>query len=59
MAKLYLMCSTRAEREAARVAVERVGAGYELRWLDTLVEEIKQLLVKRNAASDGSVEASR
>lgn len=48
-------CWTRAERDAVRVAAEAVGAGYELWWLDTPVDEIKRRLVTRNAAGGGFV----
>ncbi len=48
-------CWTRAERDAVRIAAERVGAAYELWWLDTPVDEIKRRLVARNAADGGFV----
>lgn len=43
-------CWARAERDAARGAAEAVGAGYELRWLDTPLHEVKWRLAQRNAA---------
>jgi predicted kinase len=43
-------CWSRGERDRARLAAEAAGAGYELWWLDTPVEEIKKRLIARNKA---------